>query len=233
MSQSLYICLESCTSKPKQLSLSLSCSVWNTAFQIGTQLGVKVNGSDLQNRDLQLPHLLRQPWRHNILCTENNFLKEIKKAKGNRKMFYFSHGTVLAASCPWIFAQWFTFIGELEKLSVRLKIALRQVKMILPGLRSEEMEKEKNTRENKSQSNVNMGRTERSCLSTQRQAENIVCCQNRLDRTHALVHVHLLTQDGHWISSLFINLLPVLYLCLLTCAVVSSPQNKKKKYINI
>lgn len=46
-------------------------------------------------------------------------------------------------------------MGELEKLGVRLEIALRRVRVILPGLRSEEMGKEKNTRENKSQYNVN------------------------------------------------------------------------------
>lgn len=169
MSQSLYICP---LPSSKHLSRNLSGSVRNTALQIGTQLGVKVNGSDLQKRDLQLPHLLWQPWHHNILCTKNNFLKgneeekKSKKSKGEQEnVFLSARRGVGCISCPWIFARWFTFIGELEKLSVRLKIALRQVKMILPGLRSEEMGKEKNTRENKSQSNVNMGRTERSCLS--------------------------------------------------------------------
>lgn len=80
--------------------------------------------------------------------------------------------------------------------------------MILPGLRSEEMEKEKNTRKNKSQSNVNMGRTERSCLSPWRQPENIFCCQNQLDRTHAPVKaIHLPIQVSHpTIHSLFIHL---------------------------
>lgn len=90
-SRSLCICLVSCTSKPKHLSPNLSCNVWNTALQIGTQLGVKVNGSDLQNRDLQLLHLLWQPWHHKILCTKKQLFKEggRKKAKGNKKMFYF------------------------------------------------------------------------------------------------------------------------------------------------
>lgn len=44
-----------------------------------------------------------------------------------------------------------------QKHPVRLKIAVRQVKVILPGLRSEKMEKEKSTRQNKFQSNVNKG----------------------------------------------------------------------------
>lgn len=71
--------------------------------------------------------------------------------------------------------------------------------MILPGLRSEEMGKEKNTRENKSQSNVNTGRTERSCLSPRRKPENTFCCQEHLDRTHALVKaIHLPMRVSHW-----------------------------------
>lgn len=61
--------------------------------------------------------------------------------------FIFTWLNVGLISSPSIFARWFTFIGELEKPCVRLKIALRQVKTILPGLRSEEIEKEENTRE--------------------------------------------------------------------------------------
>lgn len=86
MSKTLHICLVSCTSKPKRLSPNLSCSVWNTAIQIGTQLGVKVNGSDLQNRDLQLPHMLWQPWHRNV-----QLFKEEE-----RENVLFSHSTVLA-----------------------------------------------------------------------------------------------------------------------------------------
>lgn len=141
MLQTLYICLVSCMFKPKHVSSNLNCSVWNTALQIGSQLGVKVNGNNLQNRDFQ--HLLWQPWQCNILCTKNIFFKY----GATIKTFIFKRLSVHHISCPWIFVWGFTFIGEPEKLSVRLKIALRQAKTILPGLRSEEMEKEKNTRE--------------------------------------------------------------------------------------
>lgn len=137
------------------------------------------------------------------------FVLETPFFKKTGESFIFVWHSVACISCPLIFARWFTFIGELEKLSVRLKIALRQVKMILPGLRSEEMEKEKNTRENKSQSNVNTGRTERSCLSPRRKPENIFCCQKHLDRTRApvkAIHLPIVIQPFTACSSIFVSL---------------------------
>lgn len=71
------------------------------------------------------------------------FLNKVKKEHAKVR---FSHGWLSAV--PGYFPP-FTFTGEVEKLGVRLEMALRQVKTILSGLRSEEMEKERSTRGNK------------------------------------------------------------------------------------
>lgn len=90
----------------------------------------------------------------------------------------------LAISCPGIFLQCFTVIGEVDRVCVRLKMALRQVKMIPSGLRSEEMGKERNTRENKSHWNVNTA-GKRAAVSRLEISSNTLCCHNHLGRTHA------------------------------------------------
>ena len=98
-----YVCFRVHPSS-KHLSHNLSGSVRNTALQIGTQLVVKVNGSDLRNRDLQLPHLLWQPWHRNILCTKKQLFfkrewgrkKKKSKVEQENVFSFFLCGVVLA-----------------------------------------------------------------------------------------------------------------------------------------
>lgn len=52
-------------SQTPQTQAKVGCVCYSTV-QIGSQLGVKVNGSDLWNTDLQWAHLLWQAWHDNI-----------------------------------------------------------------------------------------------------------------------------------------------------------------------
>lgn len=68
--------------------------------------------------------------------------------------------------------------------------------MILPGLRSEEMEKEKNTRENKSQSNVNTGKDRAELSLTLEKASKYLLLSESLRQNTCTSEGHTFTHTG-------------------------------------
>lgn len=75
---------------------------------------------------------------------------------------------------------------HIQKLSVRVEIAERQVEVILPGLTSEEMGKEKNTR-NTSPGIMGTRKGQSRAVGNPGdfESENACCCQNHLRETYA------------------------------------------------